>query len=126
MAANAYLKSIGLGFPGWTKLATVPIVVNATIIADTKNSSNIQVRFRGGPTSNWPPGAAVPLESVDLSEIEVQGGVGHKVHVAGYAPGSDPRGDALAKMLSKMPPTETQQGGDTGETGGGDLGGGTG
>jgi len=104
VAANAYFRSIALGSPDWTKLADVPTVLQATVIADTLNANPINLRFRGGTPASWPPGAAASLESVDLSELEVQGGSGHKLLVAAYAPGDQPRGRTLVKMLPKAIP----------------------
>ena len=98
MAANAYIKSFTLGSPAWTRLADVPTVLQATIIADPKNVNPINLRFRGGPTAKWSPGAAAALESVDVSEIEAQGGPNHKLLLAGYSPGHDPRGRAAVRL----------------------------
>ncbi len=84
MAANVYMKSFNLGSPNWAKLADEPLVVNATIIASSKNTNPVSVRFRGGTPADWPPGAAALLEGVDLSELEVQGGSGHLLLVVGY------------------------------------------
>ena len=83
MAANVYMKSISLTSE-WVKLADEPLVMNATIIASSKNYNEIDVRVNGGPTVKWPPGASATLEGVDLSQIEVKGGIGHLVLVVGY------------------------------------------
>ena len=83
MAANVYMKSISLTSE-WVKLADEPTVMNATIIASSKNYNEIDVRVNGGPTVKWPAGAAATLEGVDLSQIEVKGGIGHLVLVVGY------------------------------------------
>ena len=83
MAANVYMKSINLSST-WEKLADESMVMNATIIASSKNTGNIDVRFRGGTTAKWPPGGAAMLEGADLSEIEVKGSSGHWVLVVGY------------------------------------------
>ncbi|MBW7905357.1 MAG: hypothetical protein LC135_05035 [Phycisphaerae bacterium] len=101
MPANAVVKSFVLGLPTWTKLANSPTVVQATVIADPKNAGNISVRFRGGITTSWPPGAAVSFESVDLSEIEVRGAPNYKVLVAAYAPGTHPRGRSALHLGTK-------------------------
>ncbi len=101
MPANAVVKSITLGTPLWTKLANASTVVQATVIADPKNSGNIDVRFRGGPLSRWPPGAAVSFGSVNLSEIEVRGAPNYKVLVAAYAPGTHPRGRSALHLGTK-------------------------
>ncbi|MEP0848612.1 MAG: hypothetical protein HRF50_17540 [Phycisphaerae bacterium] len=84
MPANVYMKSINLGSPDWEALADEPLVMNATVIASSKNTGNIDVRFREGALAKWPPGAAAMLEGVDLSEIEVKGSSGHWVLVVGY------------------------------------------
>ena len=101
MPANAVLTSIVLGLPTWTKLADSPTVVQATVIADPTNGGNISVRFRGGIATNWPPGASVSFESVDLSEIEVRGAPNYKVLVAAYAPGAQPRGRSALHLGAK-------------------------
>lgn len=103
MPANAYLKSITLGLPTWTRLADAPTVLQATIIADTKNANPIMLRVGGGVEAAWPPGAAASFESVDLSEVEVQGDSGHRVFVAGYTPGDRPHGRGALRLLAKMP-----------------------
>ncbi len=118
MPANAVLKSFVLGLPDWTKLATVPTVVQATVIADPTNAGNISVRFRGGISTNWPPGASVSFESVDLSEIEVRGAPNYKVMVAGYAPGNRPRGRSALRLSQKYLPEYAQVIPGEGETGG--------
>jgi hypothetical protein len=116
--ANAVLTSIVLGLPTWTKLATVPTVVQATVIADPTNAGNISVRFRGGISTNWPPGASVSFESVDLSEIEVRGAPNYKVLVAAYAPGTRPRGRSALRLSQKFMPEYAQVNPGEGETGG--------
>jgi hypothetical protein len=84
MAANVHMKSISLD-SNWQPLADEPTVMNATIIASSQNTSNIDVRFRGGPTIKWPPGAAAMLEGVDLSEFEAKKDTsGHWLLVVGY------------------------------------------
>lgn len=84
MPANVYMKSISLGSPDWEVLADESLVMNATIIASSKNTDNIDVRFRQGASAKWPPGGTAMLEGVDLSGIEVKGGSGHWVLVVGY------------------------------------------
>ncbi len=92
MPANAVIQSIALGSPQWTPLGGKSTLAQFTLIADPKNAGNINLRFRQGVPAEWPPGAAVPFESVDLAELEVQGNPGHALLIAGFAPGSDPRG----------------------------------
>ncbi|MCG3128261.1 MAG: hypothetical protein CHACPFDD_03138 [Phycisphaerae bacterium] len=121
MPANAILTSVSLGLPTWTKLASVPTVVQATVIADPTNPGNVSVRFRGGNSTQWPPGAAVAFVSVDLSEIEVRGTTNHKVLVAAYAPGARPRGRGALRLGTKYVVEQAEAiptGGETGETGG--------
>jgi len=83
VAANVYMKSISLT-GNWAKLADTPTVVTATIIASSKNYNEIDMRYAGGEIVKWPPGAAVRLEGVDLSLLEVKGGIGHLVLVVGH------------------------------------------
>ena len=73
----------------------------STIGSSPKNAGNISVRFRGGITTSWPPGAAVSFEAVDLSEIEVRGAPNYKVLVAAYAPGTHPRGRSALHLGTK-------------------------
>ncbi|MEP0848611.1 MAG: hypothetical protein HRF50_17535 [Phycisphaerae bacterium] len=124
MPANAYMKSIDLGLQqDWAKLADVPTVLQATVIADPKNAGNIDVRFRGGPLSKWPPGAAVTFESVDASEIEARGGPNHNVLVVGFAPGDDPRGRTAARLKTVIAQDTAAEPADPGgEIGGGGIG----
>lgn len=84
MAANVYMKSFNLGSGSYVKLADALTVMNMTIIASSKNSSNVNVRFRGGTPVSWPPGAAAMFEGVDITEFEVQGSAGHQLLVVGY------------------------------------------
>ncbi|MBI5864864.1 MAG: hypothetical protein HZB38_10215 [Planctomycetes bacterium] len=92
MAANAIIQTIALGSPQWTPLGGKSTVAQVTLIADPENAGNINLRFRQGVLAEWPPGAAVPFESVDLAELEVQGNAGHALLIAGFAPGRKPRG----------------------------------
>lgn len=94
MPANAVIASIALGSPQWTALGIKSTVAQFTLIADPKNTGNINLRFRQGAPAEWPPGAAAPFESVDMAEIEVQGNPRHALLVAGFAPGANPRGVA--------------------------------
>lgn len=94
MPANAVIQTIALGSPTWTPLGGKSTVAQFTLIADPKNAGNINLRFRQGVPAEWPPGAAVPFESVDLAELEAQGNAGHALLIAGFAPGSDPCGRA--------------------------------
>lgn len=84
MAANVYMKSFALGSGQYVKLADESIVMNTTIVASSKNSGNVNVRFRGGTPVSWPPGAAAMFEGVDISEFEVQGNGAHLLLVVGY------------------------------------------
>lgn len=84
MAANVYMKSFNLGSGSYVKLADASTVMNMTVIASSKNSSNVNVRFRGGTPVSWPPGAAAMFEGVDITEFEVQGSAGHQLLVVGY------------------------------------------
>ena len=118
MPANAYIKSFDLGGAGWTRLADAATVLQATIIADTQNANPINLRFRGGAPAEWPPGAAASFASVDLSEIEVQGDSGHRLLVAGYAPGNRPRGRGVARLVPPAQPYISVPG-DIGGGGGG-------
>lgn len=124
MPANAILTSIALGGGGaeWTPLAAEPTVAQVTLIADPKNAGTIQLRFRERSSAEWPPGAAVPLESVDLSEIEVKGTTGHALLIAAYAPGTDPQGRAsktsLPRILYPTQAWDASGGTGTEETGG--------
>ena len=83
MSANVYMKSISLTSE-WVPLTDQPLVMNATIIASSRNYNEIDVRVNGGPTVKWPAGGTATLEGVDLSQIEVKGGIGHLVLVVGY------------------------------------------
>lgn len=96
MPANVVIQTIALGSPGWAPLGGKSTVAQFTLIADPKNAGNINLRFRQGVPAEWPPGAAAPFESVDMAELEVQGSAGHALLIAGFAPGSDPRGRAGA------------------------------
>lgn len=125
MPANAILKSIALGGGGgeeWTPLAAAPTVAQVTLIADPKNTGTIQLRFDKRSAADWPPGAAVPLESVDLAEIEVKGPIGHALLIAGYSPGSDPHGRAsktsMPRILYPTQAWDASGGGGIEETGG--------
>ena len=82
MAANIYIRSFPLG-TGWSKLASVSTVVDATLIASSQNTNAVSVRVNGGTSMSWPPGGAVRLEGVDLSEIEVSGDALHEFLVVG-------------------------------------------
>jgi len=84
MAANVYMKSFNLGSGSYVRLADASTVMNMTVIASSKNSSNVNVRFRGGTPVSWPPGAAAMFEGVDITEFEVQGSAGHQLLVVGY------------------------------------------
>ncbi|MGE0481441.1 MAG: hypothetical protein AB7Q17_13315 [Phycisphaerae bacterium] len=120
MPANAVIQTIALGSPQWTPLGGKSTVAQFTLIADPKNTSNINLRFRQGVPAEWPPGAAAPFESVDMAELEVQGNPGHALLVAGYAPGTDPRGRSLgsgSKLFIPMPGGGAQSGGMGGEIG---------
>lgn len=108
MPANAIIKTIALGGPQWTPVGDKSMVAQATLITDPKNTGTINMRFQQGTPAEWPPGAAVPLESVDLGDLEVQGNAGHALHVAAFAPGADPRGGTQrsgSKLFIPMPPT---------------------
>jgi hypothetical protein len=83
VAANIYMKSVSLTAE-WAKLSDEPVVVNATVIASARNYNEIDMRVNGGPIVKWPAGASAKLEGVDLSQIEVKGGVGHLVLVVGH------------------------------------------
>ena len=98
MAANAFIRSIALGSPDWTPLADAPTVVQATVVADAKNTGSVKLRFRGQPFARWPPGATAIFESVDLSQVEVLGSSGQRVLVAAYAPGDRPRGRSAVRL----------------------------
>lgn len=120
MPANAFIKTIALGGPQWTPLGDKSTVTQATLIADPKNAGTINMRFQQGTPAEWPPGAAVPLESVDLGDLEVQGNVGHSLHVAAFAPGTDPRGRSQrsgSKPFVPIPGGGAQSGGSGGEIG---------
>ena len=84
MAVNVYMKSFALGSGQYVKLADESIVMNTTIVASSKNSGNVNVKFRGGTPVSWPPGAAAMFEGVDISEFEVQGNGAHLLLVVGY------------------------------------------
>ena len=84
MAVNVYMKSFALGSGQYVKLADESTVMNTTIVASSKNSGNVNVRFRGGTPVSWPPGAAAMFEGVDISEFEVQGNGAHLLLVVGY------------------------------------------
>ncbi len=117
MAANVYMKSFALGLPSWTKLSATPVVVDATIIASSKNSTAISLRVVAGITTSWPPGATVWLPGVDLSQIEVRGSSGHAALVVGMAPRTKRRAAPQTVMFEEAIP---------GEPGGTEPGGGTG
>jgi len=78
------MKSFNLGSGSYVKLADVSTVMNMTIIAGSKNSGSVNVRFRGGTPVSWPPGAAAMFEGVDITEFEVQVAAGHLLLVVGY------------------------------------------
>lgn len=122
MPANAIIQTIALGSPQWTPLGGKSTVAQVTLIADPKNAGNINLRFRQGVPAEWPPGAAVPFESVDLAEIEVQGSPAHALLIAGYAPGSDPRGRAGRDSSRILVPMQSGSIGGGQIEGGGEIG----
>lgn len=122
MPANAIIQTIALGSPQWTPLGGKSTVAQFTLIADPKNTSNINLRFRQGAPAEWPPGAAAPFESVDMAELEVQGSPGHSLLIAGFAPGSDPRGLAGEGSSRIFVPTQGAPIGGGVEPGGGEIG----
>jgi hypothetical protein len=111
MPANAVIESIELGSPGWTPLGSKSTVAQFTLIADPKNTGNINLRFRQGVPAEWPPGAAAPFESVDMAELEVQGNSGHSLLIAGFAPGADPHGGAQRSGMRLFVPMPIGAGG---------------
>ncbi|MCZ2098830.1 MAG: hypothetical protein LC121_21720 [Anaerolineae bacterium] len=119
MAANVYMKSFSLGLPQWTKLSAVPLVVDATIIASSKNPNPINLRVVGGISTSWPPGATVWLPGVDLSRIEIIGSTGHAALVVGMSPRTRHRPVPQTFMFAEAEPGQ-------GEIGGTEPGGGTG
>lgn len=84
MAANVYMKSFNLGSGSYAKLADVSTVMTATIIASSKNTNAVNVRWKGGTPASWPPGSAAMFEGVDLTDFEVQGATSHQLLVVGY------------------------------------------
>ena len=92
MPANAFIRTVALSGLDWRPLAGASTVVQATVIASPKNVGNVSMRYRQGTPAEWPPGAAVPLESVDLSELEALGASGDTVLIASFAPGQRPHG----------------------------------
>ncbi|MFO0839604.1 MAG: hypothetical protein U1D55_13895 [Phycisphaerae bacterium] len=122
MPANAIIETITLGSPQWTPLGGKSTVAQFTLIADPKNTGNINLRFRQGVPAEWPPGAAVPFESVDMAELEVQGNAAHALHIAGFAPGRDPRGQAGEDSSRMFVPSQPAPIGGGVEPGGGEIG----
>lgn len=92
MPANVFIRTVALSGLDWRPLAGASTVVQATVIASPKNVGNVSMRFRQGTSAEWPPGAAVPLESVDLSELEALGASGDTLLIASFAPGQRPHG----------------------------------
>lgn len=84
VATNVYFKSFTTNI-GWFPLADVPLMMNATIVAGSKNVDAVLLRFDGGDEAAMPPGATVQLEGIDLSRIEGNlNGSGRVLFVAGY------------------------------------------
>jgi hypothetical protein len=83
MANNIYAKSFVFTGEGYLAVETAPIVLTVTLVASTKNSGNIQFRVSGGPDVNFPPGGMVTLRSVDISQLEVKGNLGHHLALVG-------------------------------------------
>lgn len=111
MAVSAYLQSLTLGAPDWVPLADGSTVLQATVTADARNTGAIDVRYRGGPLSSWPPGAAVSFERVDLAELEVRGAAEHRVLAVGYAPGARLGRRRTPRLSARHVPYVEPQGG---------------
>ena len=83
MANNIYAKSFVFTGEGYLPVESEPTVLTVTLVASTKNSGNIQFRVDGGPDVNFPPGGRVTLQSVDISQLEVKGNLGHHLSIVG-------------------------------------------
>ncbi len=83
MANNIYAKSFVFAGEGYLQVETKSAVLTVTLVASTKNSGNIQFRVEGGPDVNFPPGGMVTLRSVDISQLEVKGNLGHHLAIVG-------------------------------------------
>lgn len=83
MANNIYAKSFVFTGEGYLQVETKETVLTVTLIASGKNSTNIQFRVAGGPDVNFPPGGMVTLQSVDISQLEVKGSLGHHLSIVG-------------------------------------------
>lgn len=83
MANNIYAKSFVFTGEGYLAVATEPTVLTVTLVASSKNSGNIQFRVAGGPDVNFPPAGTVTLKSVDISQLEVKGNLGHHLSIVG-------------------------------------------
>ncbi|MBU0639326.1 MAG: hypothetical protein KKB50_10715 [Planctomycetes bacterium] len=106
MAANVYMKSFTLGLPQWAKLSAIPLVIDATIIASSKNPNPINLRVVGGITTSWQPGATVWLPGVDLARIEINGPTGNAALVVGMAPRTKRRAAPQTFMFAQAEPEQ--------------------
>ncbi|MFG0243628.1 MAG: hypothetical protein ACF8R9_12650 [Phycisphaerales bacterium JB054] len=83
MANNIYAKSFAFTGEGYIAVETTPTVLTVTLVASTKNSGNVQLRVNGGSDVNFPPGGIATLRSVDISQLEVKGNLGHHLSIVG-------------------------------------------
>lgn len=70
---------------GYTPLSATQLVGTFDISCPPANAANVQFKGDDGNDVDWIPGEYHQLIAVDLSQIQVKGGVGDKVSVVGFA-----------------------------------------